>query len=428
MKRMLVQFVEKVHKKLFGHEISQEMKNFIVNLFWSFFGGGVAAVIVLAVNIFAGRLMGPSEYGRYNLVLVICSYLFIPIFFGLDTASVRAIARAKDLKERSEYISGAALFISLSLVVVLIAAFLFEKSLSSLFSTDVSLVRFSLLFAIFLTLKMAFDGFIRGIQEFKYQFASRLVETFAIIVMFLALFVFLKRSTYISYIYVLATGAIALSCLYLWKLKPYLGYFRLDKLKEQLSHGKFFMLTAALATVFMSFDKLVINRYSSSFQLGLYGAYYTASITLVAQLTSMFNNVFFPAIAKNLNKAVFAKIEKLLFISFVPLLVVITGIVFLIVKLYGAKYGVHFNYILIFGFLGTIQVVQTIYNSIINTLPQKTYKQYILLYNVVNAVTILAYIGFIVTNRILIQNIAIALAANYAILTLLQRKLIKDNF
>lgn len=428
IKKTLIKFVEWLHLKLFGHEISQEMKVFIVNLFWSIFGGGLAAAIVLAVNIFAGRFMGPVEYGKYNLVLVIASYFFVPIYFGLDLASVRAIAKSHDDKEIKQNISSPAVFVLLSTIVVLGLVFIFKKPVSALFSTNVSLIKFAIFFTVFLVAKNIFDCFIRGIKQFKYQFLGKLTETAIILIGFVVLFIILKRDVYSSYLFTLAVGAFAIIIFYFFKLKGYLGHFNLNKLKGQLSYGKFFVLTATLGTIFISLDRLMINKYLTAYDLGLYGAYYTASVTFVTQITQMFNNVFFPSIAKNMNRAVFSKIERLLKLSFIPLLAIVTAIVFVMMKLFGSKYGIYLDYIIIFGILGTTQIIIIIYYSVILTFSKSVYKKYLWYSNAINLSTVIIYVLLVAFKVISIKYIALALILNYILIITLQRKLIKGSF
>lgn len=428
LKRPLVALVEKIHLKLFGHEIGQEMKVFIVNLFWSIFGGGLAAVCVLAVNIIAGRLMGPAQYGQYSLVLVIVSYCLVPIYFGLDLASVRAIAKSKDSSEIGQNISSATLFVVSSSIIVLGLVYIFRQPVAHLFSTNATLVRYSIYFTVFLVAKNILDCFVRGVKLFKYQFLGRIVETVVIVFVFGVMFIVLKRNVYSSYLVVLAIGALSIVFFYLIRLRHYFGGINIQKLRSQLSYGKLFVLTATLSTIFVSLDKLMINRYLTVYDLGLYGAYFTASVTLVTQVTQMFNNVFFPSIAKNMSKEVFDKTEKLLRLGSVPLLALITLAVFVMLKLFGSKYTLNLSDVLVFGLLGTTQVVVSIYYSIILTQSKAIYKKQLIYSNLINLATVGAYAILIFSKHVSILLIALTLCFNYLAVILIQRSLIKRSF
>jgi len=427
-KQKLVKFIEWAHLKLFKHEMGPEMREFLVNLIWSFLSGSVSAIVVLAVNIIAGRLMGPEEYGKYNLILVISSYLLVPIYLGLDLASVRAIARSKDQKEVGKNVTSSITFVVFSTIIVISLISIFQKPVAALFSTNTQLLKYALFFTSFLVVKTILDCCVRGIKLFKQQFKGRLLETVLVLVAFVMIFLVAQKQNYASYVYVLSVGAVALSLYYIMSLKKYLGSFSFLKIKEQLSYGKFFALTATLTTVFVSLDKLLINKYLTAYDLGLYVAYYTVSVALVLQIATMFTNVFFPSIAKDMNKAVFSKIERLMYLGFVPLLAVIIVLVFLLMKLFGKKYGIQLDLILIFGLLGTIQIVTSVYYSVILTFEKTLYKKYLLFSNLVNLFTVVIYFGMFFTHSISIKNIALALIVNYIIVFLVQKRLIKRRF
>lgn len=58
------------------------------------FLGNAAAIFILAITaIVVGRLIGPSNYGLYSLVLVIPTYSFLIMHFGTSTASTRFAAK-----------------------------------------------------------------------------------------------------------------------------------------------------------------------------------------------------------------------------------------------------------------------------------------------------------------------------------------------
>jgi O-antigen/teichoic acid export membrane protein len=101
-KNMIIRFIEKIHFKAFGHPMSFEMKSFLGNLSWSFVSGALVLPLMMIVTTLAGRLIGPTEYGKYSLLLLINQFLIIFIFFGLDTTSVKYIAKARNFSEKKE--------------------------------------------------------------------------------------------------------------------------------------------------------------------------------------------------------------------------------------------------------------------------------------------------------------------------------------
>lgn len=422
-----IELIEAIHLRIFGHPIGLEMKKFLVNLSWSFFGGIISSVVILAINIFVGRLIGPEEYGKYSLALVIVNYLFILIFFGIDISSVRAIAKSKNKKEISQNMTSSAYFVFISTIIVSIMVLLLAKPLASAFSTDSHVVIFAILLSIFTGTKLLFNGYIQGVHRFKDQFIGRMVETLFIVLAFIVLFVFLRRYLYDSYVIVISAGAIATSLFYYLKLKPYFHKFDKTALLKQLSYGKLFLISSILSTIFLSIDKLVINKYMDVVQLGIYMAYYTVSINLMSQLSQMFNNVFMPTIAKNLNKEVFSKLEKIIYLSFLPLFALVTLVVYITIMLFGSKYGFALNLVFGFGIFGLLKLLLSVYNTIITTLSKSIYKKYILYYNSIDIFTAVLYVTMILLNGVSLIMILVIQILNTTALILVQKRLIRQS-
>jgi O-antigen/teichoic acid export membrane protein len=90
---------------------------------WSFFRR------VAAVNIIAGRLLGPEEYGKYSLVFLISQIFLIPMIFGMDMAISRVISKEafQNVENIRKNISSAfwfVFFISMLSLVLLLTIFL----------------------------------------------------------------------------------------------------------------------------------------------------------------------------------------------------------------------------------------------------------------------------------------------------------------
>jgi O-antigen/teichoic acid export membrane protein len=88
-KKRFSEIAEMIHFRLFGHSIGDEMREFLHNLSWSFFGGIVAAAIMFATNVLAGRWLGPVEHGKYNLIVAISSFLVAFMILGLEVSIPR---------------------------------------------------------------------------------------------------------------------------------------------------------------------------------------------------------------------------------------------------------------------------------------------------------------------------------------------------
>lgn len=89
------------------------------------FLGNTSATLILALNaIVISRLLGPSNYGLYALALVIPSYAYLFVHFGLTTASTRFAARYTSERQVTKAISFIYSMICFQILLSLIALLL----------------------------------------------------------------------------------------------------------------------------------------------------------------------------------------------------------------------------------------------------------------------------------------------------------------
>jgi len=392
MKKHLISAISFLHLKFFGQKMGKEMGVFLCNMSWSLISGVFALPLVMLVNTLAGRIMGPAEYGQYMLITVVSSYMVLFIFFGLDTATVKAVVKASTKQGKGREFYSAFLFVVLSLVAVSLVCFLGAPLFEKLTGITRTILYFALLYSITSSLKAVLNVLTRGLEEFRLQAEGRALEAVALIIFFLIAFVALGKSSYIAYIIIISLAAILLTIYLWWRLKGYFAGFSIKGLKAQLSEGRFFMLCALLGTIFYSSDKILISKYFGLSDLGIYSAYYTGSLTMVASLSLLFTNVLLPAGAKTEDKKFTDKLRPLLIKGFIPLYVLCFCFLVTFLFLFGKEFTMRIDYLLLFALAATLYFYNNLYNAVILDIDKKNYIKYFLSTNAINAVTIIAYI------------------------------------
>jgi len=423
-KQKLIKFIEWAHLKIFGHKIGPEMKNFIVNLSWSFFGGILASIILLVASILAGRIMGPTSYGSYNLVVTLSQILLIAIFLGMDNASVRAVSASKTDTEKKKNISSFSVFIVFNTIFICVILLLFRKQLLSHYSIEPALFWLLLLYSTSFVSKTTFDICVKGMKLFKLQSIGRIVEAVSVALFFVIFFFVLNQQNYTYYIYSIAIGAGAVSIFYFFYLRRFLSSFDLQFLKKQLNYARLFLANTVLATGLGSLDKIIIAKYLNLYELGVYMAYYAASVSIISLMVKMFNNVLFPSVSSNPDKSFTIKLNKLIYLGFIPLVLLIMVITVIVLRLYGHAYGLKLIYVVGFSILGGTNAVSSIYNSIVVSLSVPAYKKYIFYNNLFNIINLIAYGTMIYFRIVLIELILISVIANNIFTIMLQKRLI----
>jgi O-antigen/teichoic acid export membrane protein len=425
MQDNILNIINFLHIKIFHHQMGEDMKKFITSLSWSFFGGIISSIVMMTINICAGRLMGPVEYGKYNLLITISNFLLIPILFGLNISSVISITNSNTELDKKKNISSPLYYILLNCTLIFILFTYNSTSISHMFSIESTFLLVCLTYTTLTALKSIFETFIKGLCEFKYQFYGKVGEALLISIFFI--FIFKGHYNYIYYIYALLSGTIFTIILYFIKVYPFLTTFNFRKLKEQLSYGKVIIIESIWGIIFNSLDKILIIKYLGMSELGIYGAYYTVSTNLIAQLTQMFLNVFFPTISSIKDNTFIKKINKIYFITSIPIFVSLLIIIFLAMKLFGNKYEINFGYIISFSILATLQIRAIINTSIITAISKKIFKSYLYRSSLINLLHLLSFAIIVYFHLVSIQLIIVLYIINIIFIISLQKYLIRNS-
>lgn len=367
------------------------MRVFLDNLSWSFYGGIITMPITIVVGTLAGRLMGPEQYGKYNLVILISTYIVSFSFFGLDISTIKNVAKAKSQKDKQKSFFSSFIFISSMTMLVLIVWLVFRQKITAIFGIENTLVLFIFIYTFIVTYKLILDILARSLERFKLQAAGRMVEILVLVIGFVLATTIYNKLNYELFTGIVLLGAILVSMIYSIYLKTYFKHFSLSTLKAQLSEGKFFMLSSILGTIFISSDRLLIARYIDVTALGIYSAYYAASLSLVAGLSLILTNVLLPATAKTNDKRFILKIDKLCIKGFTPIFLMICAAIFIFLTLFGKAYPLKISYLLLFALIATLNCFQRVYDIILLDAARKKYIQYFLISNFINLINIAYY-------------------------------------
>lgn len=414
-KRKILIIAEALHLRIFGYAMSDEMRKFLGNLSWSFFGGIIAAGIMFVVNILAGRWLGPEEYGEYNLTFLVAQVFSIPMILGMDVAAARAVSIAGvNKKKNSQIISGSIFVVLGSIVVTVPILFFCRDRVSDFFSATLNIVFVAMLLAISITLKAFFDGAVRGLHLFRFQAMVRTIEGIAGMTIFFAVFFLLHN--HLSLVFSAAISTALVSLVYMLKIRQFFSAFDFSSARELFRYAKFVIIGSIVALVLGYGDRYVVNRYLGIKELGIYSAYYTATILVVGQFIAIFANVFFPTIARiGEKREIMKKLDRLFLIGIIPAIAGIFMVGFLILKLFGSAYVVDPLTLFLFGAVAALQFSVSFYAGMVNAHDERTYF-WGLTFFAMRATVYVAYIVvLIVTDSVTVSAILVGLVVNYVV-------------
>lgn len=347
MSTKILKVFDFLHSKIFGHQMSRKMEQFLVSLSWSMLGGIVAAIIIFVTNLFAARWLGPEGYGNYNLVLALASFFIVPMMLGFEVSAGRFISIEKDKNKKNNVANYIFKKASINILIVgslILIVFLIFRSR---FHIANEIFIFSLIISIALSFKGVSNGILRGKNLFKKQAVYRFLESVLIFLIFLIIFRFYNQ-TYISYATATLIG-------YIWfassSFDKGFSFFRKSQYENKeimkYSHYAFWgLLSAFLLT---GSDKLLIGRFINVHTVGIYSVYFTVAIAPVTQIRYIFINVFFPEISNSENKLIqFKKIKRLACVALPFFLIFYPIFIFLLLRLFGNNYQIDLWLIFLF--------------------------------------------------------------------------------
>jgi len=129
-----------------------------------------------------------------------------------------------------------------------------------------------------------------------------------------------------------------------------------------------FTVPGAVAGACLGIDRILINVFSSTQEVGIYSAYFLPSMTVATLLWGIFNAPFFPYASKSRDRgAIFVKITKAVpyvTLALVPLFVLIERIAFL---LYGSQYPYSWEIAFFFALAATSSFFYQGYSSLMTS-------------------------------------------------------------
>lgn len=340
----------KIHFRIFGCEIGDEMQKFLGNLGVSFFGGTIYSLLLFSVSVFAGRLLGPVDYGKYAIFTVLFSFLMIFLSFGLETSIVR-LASGADRDRKKKIISTFFIFFILNTVFWTLVVWIFRYQLTSFFELPIRFIFFALFFSIAASLGTAMENFLRVLDQFVFANVVRVFQGAFLLISILLVY-FASRGFFSLEIYIVLNIVALFFSLaaFLFRVRHYLSpIFEREILKEFFLLSSIFFLGLVAGYLLQNGTVILVGKFIGQRELGIYSAYYTLSILATSQIITLFSSVYFPAVARATDKkAIVEKIRRVIFP--LGLLWFVFNFLFMLfgIKLYGSAYPVDIVIILVF--------------------------------------------------------------------------------
>jgi len=290
-----------IAKNIFSHPKEFFLENLGIrqtifkNTLWLVVAEGVSKFLKLILIIYVARILGTTDYGKFNFAFAFVALFVIFSDFGLSQITTREFAQ--DKKREKEFLA------ILSLKIILSLGALFLILISSFFITPDPLIQKLIwilgLMVIVENFSAIIFAFFQARQKMEYQAWSKIFE--AVIVTAVGFFVILKFPSVqnLSYAY-LSTSLVALIFILLFF---HFKIFHLRLSFEKSIWQNFLTMSWPLALViffgaiYSQIDSIMMGYFGQITETGWYNAAYKI-INMTIIPASLISMSFFPVLSK----------------------------------------------------------------------------------------------------------------------------------
>lgn len=357
-----------VYEGMFHEKMSKDVVDFFKKVYYVGIGTIIATIFSFVFNILAGRIVGPSEYGKFALVQSVAMFLFVPMVLGLNNAMVKYNAEKNDYYRQRGIISTAYILVFALTTISTSIFYIFSHQISKVFSVSYESFHLSILFSVSYVFYFMATSALRSLHKMK--MLSALHPIFSInLLLSLAFFIYIGEISFKSIVFSMYIGHILTGSIILLYIKKYI-IFDIDMrwVKIFSKYCRYSVLSGISFIIYTNIDKIMINKYMLEANVGLYNAYYYGSINLMGIFSGIFMTVFFPTASQYDNKKpIFNKINK-----FTPYLLLLGVPIVLfaeliILKLFGENYQIDISLAIIFAIASILVTCYTTYVWLFNS-------------------------------------------------------------
>jgi len=350
--------LNKIHLWIFKVEMGPETARFAKNIGYMSFGTiGYTAILFIA-NFSVIRFFGPEEYGKYILLFSIVSLLTMPMYFGLHTSLTKFLPENDGDENGQKKISATAISLAILLTVICAAIYIFfSDTLANQLKVSASLFILAITYSVFAVFKGLADALLKGLKEFREQAKFALYYAVVILALFFILWFCTGSRSYTVYAGSIIAGIIFYSLFVFIKYRKRVFPLSYDRAvgSKLLNYGFFSTIGALSWAIIGTSDRFFLNNLSDAKIVGIYAAYYGASMLITSRALGVFLNVFFPTVAGIKDKKIIGKkLNKMMLVSAIPIFLLNCITIFAAIFLYGESYPLNFGWMAAFSISSVI--------------------------------------------------------------------------
>jgi len=369
IKELINRLAGTAYRRVFSQEMSPAEGEFVHSLAWVGAGTFIATGLLSVFSILGGRLLGPEEYGKFTLIQSIAMFLHIPMKMGFEMAMLKYSAEKSERDRQKNIISTAYIIIASLTAVSVTVMLLFARPLSELFATTPDLFRFSITYAFLYGFFHVAHTTLRSVGRMRAFALSQPVHA-AILLIAFGTVILLGRLTFESMVYakLIAFAVTGLAFHLLYTRQHFSFIFNAAWARTLSRFASAIVIATIAATFYGHIGKIVVAHYLTVADIGIYGAYLTATMSVAGISWGVFNMVFFPTASRHKDKRpLLRRINRLVPFLLVLGIPLVMGAGYLVLLLYGGDYPFNLSWLALFAVAAVVFVTRGLYTSLLTS-------------------------------------------------------------
>jgi Polysaccharide biosynthesis protein. len=353
VKELGLRLLSVLYELIFKEKMDDQARSFVLSTSYVGIGTLVGSLFTLAFSIIAARALGPGNFGILGLVTTVGTILAISMI-AASTPMIKYGSEVQDHLVQVTIISTSYILIAVLTVASACIFVLFSAPLSYLFGVTAEVFFFALFLAVTSTFYQLTTNSLRVFFKMR---AYALLTAAQSVILLAAFLAFISKNLtsweLAAYSYYLSYAVIGF--ILVVYLRDYIKLRFERSWAKKIVHYSLLALPGGVAATFMGVDRVLINKFMTTADVGIYAAYFLPSITVAVLLWMVINAAFFPYASKSDDKlAILRRVNKAapyLAALLAPSVLLLEWIVFF---LYGRQYPFSWEIALFFAIAATM--------------------------------------------------------------------------
>jgi O-antigen/teichoic acid export membrane protein len=257
----------------------------------------VAKSLTFGIQMIAGRLMGPEEFGITNVIVAVGSILFVLLQLSFPVL-VAKFAPMESSRNGQANVISSALWLQLAwFAVMCILLYLLRIPLSDMLKVSHKVYAWGLFYASFMALGTFTMSSLKGLMLFNKRGMVEFVYALVAGIAFIPMYYFISPS-FRSYIMALISGLIIAIVFSLFYMRSWIKFeLNISSIFSVKSYIIAPFLNNILGTMLATVSPLLLAYFMSAQEVGIFSVYRLGSLIVAGVISSILGTVIFPMTA-----------------------------------------------------------------------------------------------------------------------------------